>query len=95
MTKLEILSLFYVLEDLSNLSTLARLTSFETLNIALEDDGIDLEDLNHLCHSIVPAFTSLRTLRIFSEEGKTHQYHLGQLRVEFAAFNFGDLVYLE
>lgn len=95
MTKLESLSLFYVLEDLSDLSALGGLTSLETLNIALEDDGIDLEDLNHLCHSILPAFTSLRTLRIFSEEGKTHQYHLGQLRVEFAAFNFGDLVYLE
>ncbi|KAL7531871.1 hypothetical protein ACHAXR_006272 [Thalassiosira sp. AJA248-18] len=91
LTSLRSLSLFYILGDLADLKVLWGLTSLETLNIALEDD-IDFE---HLCQSILPSFVSLRKLRIFSEDGTNYTCHHGNLEVEYAAFNFGDLVYLE
>ncbi|KAL7546174.1 hypothetical protein ACHAWF_009516 [Thalassiosira exigua] len=94
LSALKSLSLFYVLEDISDLSTLWGLSSLETLNIALEDE-LDEEDVDYLCHSILPTFGSLRKLRIFSEEGMSFSVSRGKLDVEYAPFTFGDLVYLE
>ena len=94
LASLKSLSLFYALGNLSDLRVLWGLVSLEALNIALEDE-IDLEDLNHFCHSILPAFVSLRKLRIFSENGMKYTCHRGTLDVEYSTFNFGDLVKLE
>lgn len=96
LSSLKSLSLFYVLEvdDLSNLTLLWGLDSLETLNIAVEEE-INAEEFSILCDSILLTFASLRKLRIFSEDGMSHTFHRGTLEVEFATFNFGDLVYLD
>eukprot|EP00578_Thalassiosira_sp_NH16_P013679 CAMPEP_0181116832 /NCGR_PEP_ID=MMETSP1071-20121207/22164_1 /TAXON_ID=35127 /ORGANISM="Thalassiosira sp., Strain NH16" /LENGTH=444 /DNA_ID=CAMNT_0023201109 /DNA_START=146 /DNA_END=1480 /DNA_ORIENTATION=+ len=92
---LKSLSLFYVLEDPSNLKALWGLRdSLETLNIALEDE-LDEEDVDHLCQHILPMFGSLKKLRIFSEDIMGHYCRHGKLEIEYAAFSFGDLVYLD
>ncbi|KAL3816807.1 hypothetical protein ACHAXA_000910 [Cyclostephanos tholiformis] len=90
---LKSLSLFYVLEDPSDLRVLCGLTSLETLNLALED-GIHQEDIEGLCQTS-PAFRSLKKLRIFSEDCMEHSYRHGNLEIEFLKFAFGDLVHLE
>lgn len=91
---LKSLSLFYVLEDPSDLKELWGLASLETLNIALEDE-LDKEDVDDLCETILPTFGSLRKLRIFSEDGMAYSCPYGDIEVEHAPFTFGDLVYLE
>jgi len=91
---LKSLSLFYVLEDPSDLKDLWGLSSLETLNIALEDK-LDKEDVDDLCETVLPMFGSLRKLRIFSEDGMAYSCPCGDIEVEHAPFTFGDLVYLE
>eukprot|EP00571_Detonula_confervacea_P017832 CAMPEP_0172298136 /NCGR_PEP_ID=MMETSP1058-20130122/916_1 /TAXON_ID=83371 /ORGANISM="Detonula confervacea, Strain CCMP 353" /LENGTH=426 /DNA_ID=CAMNT_0013007377 /DNA_START=117 /DNA_END=1397 /DNA_ORIENTATION=- len=91
---LKSLSLFYVLEDPTDLRALWGLTSLETLNIALEDE-LDEEDVDYLRQNILPMFGSLRKLRIFSEESMCCTCRHGKLEIEYAPFTFGDLVYLE
>lgn len=94
LASLKSLSLFYVLEDPSDLRALWGLASLETLNIALEDE-LDDEEVEDLCQTVLPIFGSLRKLRIFSEAGMGYSYRLGKLEVEHTPFTFGDLVYLE
>lgn len=91
---LKSLSLFYLLEDPSDLRELWALNSLETLNIALEDE-LEEEDIHYLCQSILPMFRSLKKLRIFSEDGMSYSSHVGNIELELAPFTFGDLVYLE
>lgn len=88
------LSLFYVIEDVTDLQALWGLASLETLNIAFEDE-LDKEDIDYLCQTILPTFGSLRKLRIFSEDGMGYSYSQGKLDVEHVPFTFGDLVFLE
>jgi len=91
---LKSLSLFYVLDDPSDLRDLWGLASLETLNIALEDE-LDREDVDYLCQAVLPMFDSLRRLRIFSEDCMSYSHRSGNLEVEYAPFTFGDIVYLE
>ena len=91
---LKSLSLFYVLEDRTDLRALWGLRALETLNVAFEDD-LDEDDVEELCQSILPMFGSLKKLRIFSEESMDYSCYHGGLEVEFAPFSFGDLVQLE
>jgi hypothetical protein len=87
---LKSLSLFYVLEDPSDLRALQGLSSLETLNLALEDE-IHQEVIEDLCQ----IFRSLRKLRIFSEDCMDHSYRHGNIEIEFSPFLFGDLIDLE
>lgn len=94
LVKLKSLSLFYVLEDYSDLRTLWQLTSLETLNIAVEE--ADEEDIDYLCQEyLLPMFGSLKKLRIFTEDGMGHSYRRGKLDIEYAPFAFGDILDLE
>mmetsp|Transcript_38810 Transcript_38810/g.66241 ORF Transcript_38810/g.66241 Transcript_38810/m.66241 type:complete len:430 (-) Transcript_38810:108-1397(-) len=93
LVKLESLSLFYVLEDLSDLRELWGLESLQTLNIAF-DETMTIDAVQKLCQTISPIFGSLQKLRIFSEEGMNSSFRIGAIQVEFAPFTFGDLVYL-
>ena len=88
------LSLFYVLEDATHLRALWGLESLEVLNIALEEDP-DEEDIAEICLTVLSSFASLKKLRIFSEDGMDHSYHLGGLEIEHGRFNFGDQVFLD
>ena len=86
LTSLKSLSLFYVLDDIADLEELSSLTSLETLNIALED-GVDMNDL---CRYVLPIFSStLRTLRVFSEDGERSTHHAGQLKIECGCSTLG------
>ena len=94
LSALKNLSLFYVLGDPADLRSLPGLTSLETLNIAFHetmDDG----EVENLCTHVLQTFPSLRKLRIFSEDSMDYQFQYGGLAVEYASFNFGDLLYLE
>jgi len=91
LSSLKNLSLFYVLDDPTDLRALAGLTALETLNIALEDT-IEVEDF---CVEVLQIFPSLRKLRMFSEDSMDCNFQCGCLDVEFATFNFGDQVCLD
>lgn len=93
LSDLKSLSLFYVIENISDLRILRGLSSLETLNIAF-DEEIDEEDLENICTSFLATFASLQKVRIFSEESMNRSFRCGNLEIEFAQFNFGDLVYL-
>lgn len=94
LVSLKSLSLFYVLEDPSVIKNLWGLASLETLNIALEDE-LEEEDVDYLCQTVLPRFSSLRKLRVFSEDSMGYSFCIGNIEVEHAPFAFGDLVYLE
>jgi hypothetical protein len=101
--RLRCLSLVYVLGDASDLWSLRGLTSLEYLNVAIVNDaGMALDSSEdddrwrELCRSrIVPAFPSLRRLRILAGgcnvAARTCRY--GRLDVEFAAHNHDDLTF--
>ncbi|KAL7524885.1 hypothetical protein ACHAXR_003479 [Thalassiosira sp. AJA248-18] len=94
LVELKSLSLFYVLDDLSDLRVLSQLTSLETLNIAIWE--VDEEDIVYLCEEhLLPIFGSLQKLRVFSEDGISHSYRCGRIDVEYAPYEFGDIVNLE
>lgn len=97
LVELKSLSLFYVLEDLSDLRALSQLTSLETLNIAHWEG--DEEDIIFLCEEfLLPIFGSLRKLRVFSEETEDNISHFrrcGRIDIEYAPYLFGDIVNLE
>jgi hypothetical protein len=93
LSRLRRLSLIHVLRDASDLWALRGLTSLECLNVAFVNDArmvdpSEDDDWRELCRSrIVPAFPSLRRLRIFAEgcivAARTCRY--GRLDVEFAS----------
>jgi hypothetical protein len=101
--RLRRLSLIYVLGDASDLWALRGLTTLECLNVAIVDDaGIadpsEDDEWRELCRSrIVPAFPSLRRLRIFTEgcivAARTRRY--GRLDVEFAPHDHEDSTFLD
>lgn len=91
---LKSLSLFYALADPDDLRVLPGLTALETLNVAF-DDTISGNELECLCTTVLQIFPSLRKLRIFSEDSMEQDgFRYGGVEVEYATFNFGDLVYL-
>ena len=94
LSTLKSLSLFYVLEDPSDLKALCDLSHLEVLSIAFHDD-ISEDGKDELCQNILHMFGSLRKLRIFSEneESMICSYQRGGLTVEFSPFAFGDLVH--
>ena len=94
LSMLKSLSLFYVLTKPADLNTLQSLTSLVTLNVAFDED-VSEEDVENMCQTILPNFVSLQKIRIFSEEGMNFCFNRGNLKIEFAQFNFGDLVYLD
>lgn len=95
LASLKTLSLFYVLENLSDLYVLSGMPSLETLNVAVEDE-VALEDLSNICQSIIiPAFASLRKLRVFTEDCDRQNCFIGQLEITCDTFNFGDAVCLD
>ena len=91
LSELKSLSLFYVLEDYSNLRALPGLTSLKTLNLAF-DETMNNEDVEDICRM----FPMLQKLRIFAEDcDMEHSYQVGGVEVEFAEFSFGDMLYLD
>ncbi|KAL9185203.1 hypothetical protein ACHAXT_002980 [Thalassiosira profunda] len=96
LTALKSLSLFYVLEDPSDIQALWGLSSLETLNVAFYEP-LSEEDLDCLAQAILPKLGSLRKLRIFTEEEEEMGYSCrrGTVDVEFVPFAFGDLLSLE
>ena len=96
LTALKSLSLFYVLEDPSDIQALWGLSSLETLNVALYEP-LSEEDLDCLARAILPKLGSLRKLRIFTEEEEEMGYSCRcvTVDVEFVPFAFGDLLSLE
>lgn len=94
LSSLKRLSLFYVLEDASDLRLLPGLTALETLNVAFDESLYD-EETEDLLTTALQTFPSLQKVRIFSENCMECTFHYGGLEVEYAAFCFGDLVYLD
>ena len=94
LSALRSLSLFYVLDSPADLVVLRGLTSLEVLNVAF-DETLSGHDADKLCALASRSFPSLRRLRVFSEDGAECDFGYGRLTIEFAAFNFGDAVYLE
>lgn len=94
LSMLRSMSLFYVLDDPSDLRALPGLTSLETLNLAFEET-INDEEAENFCTIALQVFPSLKKLRIFSDDGMDCDFQYGGLNVEYATFNFGDLVYLD
>lgn len=94
LSALKSLSLFYVLGDPTDLTALPGLTSLETLNIAF-DETINDDEVEYLCTAILQTFPSLQKLRIFSDDSMDYSFQFCGLDVEYATFNFGDLVHLD
>ena len=99
---LERLSLFYTIDDVTDLKVLWGLDNLVTLNIAL--DEVDDEVNDYLRTWIVPTFSRLRKLRIFAEgsidemmDGLTMgaDERIRDVEVERGRFEFGDLVNLD
>jgi len=94
LSSLQSLSLFYMLENISDLRLLPGLTSLETLNVAF-DETLGDDEVENLCAISLQVFPSLQKLRIFSEDGMEYTHVFGGLNVEACTFNFGDLVCLD
>mmetsp|Transcript_2816 Transcript_2816/g.5110 ORF Transcript_2816/g.5110 Transcript_2816/m.5110 type:complete len:412 (+) Transcript_2816:112-1347(+) len=94
LSSLKSLSLFYVLGDPTDLRALPGLTALETLNIAFEET-LSNDEVESLCTQVLQIFPSLQRLRIFSEDSMDYSFLYGGLDVDYATFNFGDLVYLD
>lgn len=95
LSELKSLSFFYVLGDTSDLRVLPGLTALNTLNVAF-DDTLDDDEVGNLCATVLQMFPSLQKLRIFSEEDRMEcSFQYGGLGIEYATFNFGDLVILD
>jgi len=91
LSALESLSLFYVLDEPEDLQVLIGLTALESLNLAF-DDAMDIDEIEYLCAILLQTFASLRTLRIFSEDGSMERegFRYKGLEVEYATFTFWD-----
>ncbi|KAL7543058.1 hypothetical protein ACHAWF_007318 [Thalassiosira exigua] len=99
LSSLESLSFFYVLDGPADLRALPGLTALRTLNLAFEET-LDETEMENLCATVLEIFPSVQTLRIFSEDDLSEDrmdcfYHYCGLDVEYAKFNFGDLVCLD
>ena len=90
LSELKSLSLFYVLDDYSDLRALPGLTSLKTLNVAL-DENLNREDVENICRM----FPMVQKLRVFSENGMEHTYQHDGVDIEFASFSFGDILQLD
>ena len=91
LSELKSLSLFYVLEDYSDLRALPGLTSLKTLNVAF-DEAMNNEGVEDICRM----FPMLQKLRIFAEDcDMEHSFQVGGVEVEFSEFSFGDMLYLD
>lgn len=94
LVELKCLSLFYMLDDPSDLQVLLGLVSLETLNLAFEGD-LDNEELEELCNILIQNIPSLKLLRVFSEDqDMEYNFEHGWLQVECSQFQFGDLVFV-
>jgi len=93
LSELENLSLFYVLDKPTDLLVLPGLTALETLSVAF-DDTLNNDEVENFCAQALQMFPSLKRLRVFSEDSMDCTFQYGGLNVEYATFNFGDLVSL-
>lgn len=92
---LKTLSIFYCMVDFFDILDLKGCDALETLNVAFHSEGTSKEELDVLCNTILPVLPALKKVRIFSDDGMHHVMHKGGLEIEFARFNFGDLVELD
>ena len=99
---LQRLSLFYTMDDVTDLKVLWGLDNLVILNLAL--DEVDDEVNDYLRTWIVPTFSRLRKLRIFTEgtldemmDGLTMggDERIRDVEVERGRFEFGDVVNLD
>lgn len=99
---LQRLSLFYTIDDVTDLKVLWGLDNLMTLNLAL--DEVDDEVNDYLRTWIVPTFKRLEKLRIFTEgsldemmDGLTmgEVERIRDVEVERGRFEFGDVVNLD
>jgi len=94
LVELKCLSLFYTLDDPSDLQVLLGLVSLETLNLAFEGD-LDNDEMEELCNILIQNIPSLKLLRVFSEDqDMEYNFKHGGLQVECSQFQFGDLVFV-